>query len=1386
MERKRNPADANMQKEDARNFAWVLTDELSEIQESRECRKAICSSDAAQQGQNATETTSDETRSPTPEKSSADNEADPPSLNKVIQRAHKAKLVGLAFSGGGIRSATFNLGVLQGLANHRLLPIFDYLSTVSGGGYIGSWFASWVRYKGIAEVAKELKTTREADPANSPPKSAASQKPEPEQIRFLRRYSNFLTPRKGWLGLDSLSFCAAYMRNLLLNQILLVLVVAIVLLVPRLYVLGFYHLNGWLALSASLVLLGIAIRFVNLQGQTEPSSQAPPAQGSSTQNVFVARISLATGQLREFRAKLRQIWTMPKQASRRPERSENQVIFQVVLPFIFSTLLISAWLWESSVDQAASRWAATGAVLYMLLWLIPMNHAEDKREESPKWRILFGPLGAGAVAGLLLLSLSALLRPLNLPMWDYAVWMPLTVAVTLGLATILHIGLAAREFTTEEYEWWNRLAAETLKWLVVATLLATIAMYGPKFLYWIGRQDISTRSWLIPVLIAIWLGPTLIAVLARKSEAADSRRMRIAGLAFAIGPYIFALGLLVVIAWALSYLLPQMFASAEYPNGTYWPSYATGLNNNIGGWLLFLTTVILTAVTMWLSRRIGVNTFSIQAIYGTRLIRAYLGASNPERDPHPFIGFDPHDNDVKLVHLRVSSSNDDPQLQNADITGYQGPYPIINAAMNLVAGRELAWQQRKAASFVFTPRYCGYDIATAGRLGKYDEASDRNYRPTEHYAASVSLARAVTISGAAASPSMGYYTSDPMALLMTVFNVRLGSWLGNPGYEATRRKRAEQGELWAKFEEWWSRNPNDEADREKRDERGPWAKFSEWFHRRLPEDCYVPSWKKREPSWGMLYLLYELFGRTDAESEYVYLSDGGHFENLGIYELVRRRCRYIIACDAECDPGLECAGLGNAIEKCRSDFGIEIEIDLEQVRRRDANGLSQRLCAVGRIRYSLVDGNVPDGTLIYVKPALVKGVPEDIVRYHAGHCAFPHEPTTDQWFDESQFESYRRLGQYAIETVLEIAKGTAKPPSPGDCDELFRGLRKHWYTPSTFEKASFPHHEEALSHILTALRRNSSLEFLDAQFYPLLDQALQQFPRHIATLVPPPWEKTERNAWNPSDYDQYRAAFYLCQDMIKLMEDVYNDLNLDQAGEFQNPDHRGWTNLFRSWAGSRMFRFTWAVTASTYGARFQTFCENGLGLELGKIEIQKGFFVTASFSKEPPRSLHGLKWSKLLATGLDYSWTKEGFDYYEAKQLNEFFQETVGTTSYSVIPFLMNVDDPLNTTSSIEVKPLPIVIGFAVLKNRLLDKDALVYLYIRSYLRRMGLARKALRALLDWNPEIKLASKKDIHGKINGFMKKISDEDRIHVVRLFEELKHEGHESPLSSKGYED
>jgi hypothetical protein len=227
------------------------------------------------------------------------------------------------------------------------------------------------------------------------------------------------------------------------------------------------------------------------------------------------------------------------------------------------------------------------------------------------------------------------------------------------------------------------------------------------------------------------------------------------------------------------------------------------------------------------------------------------------------------------------------------------------------------------------------------------------------------LGSVMAVSGAAASPNWGFHTSTAIAFLLTLFNVRLGRWCPNPGY---------------------------------------------------PKNV-----QRQTPLFGAGLLLQELFGQTDDKSKYVYLSDGGHFDNLGIYELVRRRVKTIVVCDCGQDLDTLCDDIADAFRKCYSDFGVVITANVEPLKKHalaDKDAFSTQHIVVGRIAYPAVTGDGGDaeafeGRLVIVKPTLREQIfasAPDVRNYALSHKEFPQQTTLDQFFDEAQFESYRKLG----------------------------------------------------------------------------------------------------------------------------------------------------------------------------------------------------------------------------------------------------------------------------------------------------------------------------------------------------------------------------------------
>jgi hypothetical protein len=878
----------------------------------------------------------------------------------------------LCLSGGGVRSATFNLGVLQGLARCGLLEKFDYLSTVSGGGFIGSWLTAWIHRAG--EVCQKL------HPENKDPNQGLKEvinelnkqhpplEPEPKPLYNLRVYANYLTPKKGLMSADSWTLIAIYLRNLFLNWCVFIPGIMAFLLLPR-----------------------ISLAFVK---SSRLSPETCLIVGFVSGVIALSYISLG----------------LPSSKARPFNRNDSWFVGGCLLPLVVTAMALTAyWARLESADIPTGwdfiKFGAGMAVLPGILIIVTHILATSK-ERQEAWRAgqiqqLVRKSANNLIALLLIVAAFVISSyivacivsakpfhpPLNLAHGYGRLYAALAVPALLimlsGCGTLI-AGFTSYFTDVDDQEWWARVGAWILIVAVSWSGFHLLVLSGPRIFVEVHALILKqTWSWaslkgLVTIVIGIVSGA--ISLVGGYSSTTPSHGSEekgekppssmLAAIALPVSAAIFAafivLSLAQVTNWLLAAAPGEMLNSfANWISGrsdslTLDLNKPTELVYHTPGLVLVLMGIVLIALGALLGRMINTNKFSLHYYWRNRMMRAYLGATrNPDerkKTRNKFTDFDNSDN------LRMYQLN-------------QKPLHVVNVALNLAGGEKLEWQDRRAESFTMSPLHCG-----SYWLG---------YRDSKDYALNrdnqgISLATAVAISGAAASPNMGYMMTSPIVrIIMTLFNIRLGFWLGNPG-----------------------------------------------------PDC-GETYKLDSPRESVRPIVEEALGMTDDKNPYVYLSDGGHFENFGRYEMILRRCRFIVVSDASTDTNYTYESLAMAIRQIRVDFGVPIDMGPMQFGSLPDAG--HNYCALGLIKYACVDrpggsGDTKedadyDGVLVYIKPSLLGDEPRDVLNYHASSPTFPEETIADQWFSEAQFESYRMLGSHMTATIFTGAttQGRDKP-----------------------------------------------------------------------------------------------------------------------------------------------------------------------------------------------------------------------------------------------------------------------------------------------------------------------------------------------------------------------
>lgn len=429
------------------------------------------------------------------------------------------------------------------------------------------------------------------------------------------------------------------------------------------------------------------------------------------------------------------------------------------------------------------------------------------------------------------------------------------------------------------------------------------------------------------------------------------------------------------------------------------------------------------------------------------------------------------------------------------------------------------------------------------------------------------LAHAATASGAAFNSLMGAYSvqfGPAVTFLMSALNLRLGLWLPHP----RARVHGRRGKL---------------------------------LKRALVG----------------LPFLKEMLGLARANGQDVHLSDGGHFENLGLYELIRRHCRYIVAADCGADPKVLFNDFGNLVRRVREDFGVDVRIDLSPLRPDPQTGLARQPMVAGDIHYPEGD----TGILLLFKPTLTGSEPADVAQYRSRNPVFPHESTGDQFFDEAQWESYRRLGQHAAHSAFRAVGSVLRRDQKDYAAQLLARARREWQPkPSGFDERLARFTDRVAG--LDALLRQEGCGTLLIQVYKELDELDRQTKVRVGRIVGEKGVKTPPENEQPADGAprgvvpsgaELAMSLHAIRLALLMMDEVFQAEQLDRR--YHHPLYLGVMNYFARWAYAPLFRMWWPLLKALHPQPFTRFMEAQFGLAAVGVGGDDGEKVVARLSE---------------------------------------------------------------------------------------------------------------------------------------------------------------------------
>ncbi len=544
---------------------------------------------------------------------------------------------GLAFSGGGIRSAAFNLGVLQAFAEKKLLGSLDYLSTVSGGGYIGSWLAAWVYRDGSIDRVENLLTPdRKANAVNGRVfcKEDADKSAdfvfddEPTPLYHLRAYSSYLTPKPGFLSVQSWTLFAIYLRNVFLN-LLVIIPLAVTIILAMVFALKVYMVNefsvilGYLMFVLCIPCFAIAAVWIarSIEDVRKNRPESVPPQPDGQPGVAIERRPFfATTYIPAVIAIVSGCFFLGAVCHRQDNKWMGQtfdymgtnwsycIIFAwcAFIGLLHTGVNYQSWhcLFRKQWDERPVEWLTSSFVAGFLLALLCLMSLWSM-ESISDYQVLGVAIEKESIRLVLIVPL---------------------LLLSMGVAETMQIGMLGKLEDPIVRDKWSAFNAYCA--------LAGTAWLGLFFVVLIMPEIFFLRNSAIAKFAgpAGWAVSSIATVFLAHSPAASGTKSRWIDWLVQLGPPIFAVGLMVGLSTIVyRWILLRYADSYELNPQLNW-------NSVYWGFIAFflLAALLITAIG---SRLIDVNIFSLQELYQNRLVRTFLGASRPreQRCGAPFV-----------------------------------------------------------------------------------------------------------------------------------------------------------------------------------------------------------------------------------------------------------------------------------------------------------------------------------------------------------------------------------------------------------------------------------------------------------------------------------------------------------------------------------------------------------------------------------------------------------------------------------------------------------------------------------------------------------------------------------------------------------------------------